>query len=335
MYLQPFLISFFTATVSIALILFFRSKSCRIQKEKNIKKYCSSGCRFGGAAVIVGFSLALFLDKNLFLSQQVWGILSAAILILAFGIFDDLKEFEWKTQFFFQVAVAVLIFILGVRVEFITNPFGGLFFLNSGNHILVGFFIIVAWIILMINSMNWLDGVDGLSGGISLIGVITIFFLSLKPEVNQPPVGIISMALAGAFLGFLIFNFYPSKILAGTSGSMFMGFALAALAIFAGTKIATALLVMAIPVINAVWVIGERIKSGKSIFKSDDSHFHYKLLELGWSPRKIALLFYSITALIAIVALNTRAIGKIVTMMLVMAIVAGSFIFIKKKLARR
>lgn len=335
MYFRPFLISFIITVVSIALILFLHSKFCRIQKEKSIKKYCLSSCRFGGAAIIIGFLFALFLDKNLFLSQQIWGIIFAAILILAFGVFDDFKELEWKTQFFFQVAVAVLIFILGVRVEFITNPFGGLFFLNSGNHILVGFFIIVLWIVLMINSMNWLDGVDGLSGGISLIGVITIFFLSLKPEVNQPPAGIISMALSGAFLGFLIFNFYPSKILAGTSGSMFMGFALAALAVFAGTKIATALLVLAIPIINAVWVIGERIKSGKSIFKSDGSHFHYKLLELGWSPRKISLLFYSITALIAIVALNTRAIGKMITMILVSAIIVSYFIFIKKKLAHR
>ncbi|MDO8529349.1 MAG: MraY family glycosyltransferase [bacterium] len=333
MYLQPFLISFIITIVSIALILFLCSKLDFLRQIKSAKKYYLSGCRFGGVAIIIGFLGTLFLNQELFFSQQIWGIIFASIIILIFGVIDDLKELEWKTQLLFQVVVAILVLILGVRLEFITNPFGGLIFLNSGNYIIVGFFVVIFWIILMINSMNWIDGVDGLSGGVSLIGVLAVFFISLKPEVNQPPVGIISMALVGSFLGFLIFNFYPSKILAGTSGSMFMGFALASLAIFAGTKMATALLVMAIPIINAFWVIGERIKSGKSNIKSDNRHIHCKLLELGWSPKKISLLFYSATILIALIALNTRAIGKMVAMILVAIIVMGYLIFIKRKLA--
>ena len=253
------------------------------------------------------------------------------MLVLVFGIIDDFWELDWKTQLIFQISIALLIFIFGIRIEYVTNPAGGLIFLNVGKYLLPSFVFASVWIILMINSMNWVDGVDGLSGGVALIGVLTIFFLSLKPEVNQPPVGIITMALAGSILGFLIFNFHPSRILAGTSGSMFFGFILATLAIFAGTKIATALLVMAVPIIDALWVIGERMRSGNSIFKSDNRHLHYKLLEIGWSPKKIALFFYGVTFLIAIVAVNTRVMGKIITLVLAVAIMVATLIFVGKR----
>jgi len=286
----------------------------------------------GGVAIIIGFLATIFINNDLVISQNLWGIIFASVVILIFGIFDDFFELEWKTQLLFQIAVAILVFIFGIRVEYITNPLGGLIFLNLGKFLLPSLFFVIFWIVLMINSMNWVDGVDGLSGGVSFIGSLTIFFLSLKPEVNQPPVAIIAMALAGAFLGFLIFNFNPSKILAGTSGSMFMGFILASLAIFAGVKIATALLIMAVPVIDALWVIGERFRSENSIFNPDNRHLHYKLLELGWSQRKIIIFFYSVTLGISIVALRTRAMGKMITLILVVFIMFLALTFISKKL---
>ena len=300
-----------------------------MSEEKIIKK----ACRIGGIAIILGFIGALFWNNNLVISQKLWGVIIASLFVLVFGIFDDFMDLEWKTQFVFQISVAIVIFIFGIRVDYITNLFGdGLIFLNIGKYLLPSFAFVTIWILLMINSMNWIDGIDGLSGGVALIGVLTIFFLSLKPEVNQPPVAIICMALSGALVGFLIFNFNPARILAGTSGSMFLGFILAALAIFAGTKIATAALVMSVPIIDALWVIGERIKEGKSIFKSDSRHLHYKLLEIGWSPKRVALFFYTITFLVAVVAVNTRAIGKIITMVLVVIIMISTLIFINHKL---
>lgn len=290
-------------------------------------------CRIGGVAIIVGFMAALLLDGNLVISQKLWGIIVASLFIMVFGIFDDFMDLEWRTQLLFQVSVAIIIFIFGIRVDFITDPRGGFIFLNVGKYLIPSFIFVTAWILLLINSMNWVDGIDGISGGIALIGILTVFILSLKPEVNQPPVGIITMALAGSILGFLIFNFYPSKILAGTSGSMFMGFILATLAIFAGAKIATALLIMAIPIIDSLWVIGERIKLGKSIFKSDNCHLHYKLMEIGWSQNKIILFFYSVTICIAIIAVNTRAIGKLITLILVAILMVSTLIFVNKKLS--
>jgi len=142
------------------------------------------------------------------------------------------------------------------------------------------------------------------------------------------------MIVAGTALGFLIFNFYPSRILAGTSGSMFMGFILAVLAIFAGTKIATSILVMSIPVIDFIWVIGERIKNKKSIFQPDMFHVHYKLLSLGWSQKKTAFYFYAVTILISVVALNTRFIGKTITLLATAAIMAVSLLVINGRIKK-
>ncbi len=331
MFILPFVSSFIIAAGISGFVLLLNRKLKFLRRMKNAEGD-SPIRRFGGLAIISGFIVALLLNNQLMISNSLWGIIIASIFILIFGIIDDFLNLDWKTQMAFQILSAVLIFILGVRVEFITNPLGGFFFLNLGKYLLPSFFFVIAWIVLMINSMNWLDGVDGLSGGVSMIGAITIFFLSLKPEVNQPPVGIITMTLFGSLLGFLVFNFHPSKILAGTSGSMFMGFILASLSIFAGAKIATALLVMAIPIIDSIWVIGERMKSGRSIFKSDKSHLHYKLMELGWSQKKITAFFYLITLCIAVIALNTRAIGKVITLASVAIIMVLSFIYINKKL---
>ena len=288
--------------------------------------------RLGGIAIITAFLVTVFLDPHLVISSQLWGIVVATALILIIGLLDDLYEIDWRTQLFFHVAIGAIIFIMGVRVDYITNPFGGLLFLTIDTSLLPSILFVIGWIVLMMNAMNWSDGVDGVSGGIATIGALTIFGLTLSPEVNQPPVGIIAMAFVGAVLGFLLFNFHPARIVAGTSGSLFMGFMLGALAIFAGAKIATALLVMAIPIADALWVLWERFRSGESLTEPDQRHLHYRLLALGWSQRQVAVFLASFTALIGAVALNTRTIGKAITLILVGIIIFGMLAFVRKKI---
>jgi UDP-GlcNAc:undecaprenyl-phosphate GlcNAc-1-phosphate transferase len=120
--------------------------------------------------------------------------------------------------------------------------------------------------------------------------------------------------------------------MAGTSGAMFMGLALAILAIFSGTKIATAILVLVIPIVDFIWVISDRIKNKQSIFKPDNNHLHHKLLEIGWSQKKIALHYYIITIIIALIALNTRTIGKSIMMFVASLIMLFIFWIIDRKL---
>jgi UDP-GlcNAc:undecaprenyl-phosphate/decaprenyl-phosphate GlcNAc-1-phosphate transferase len=332
MYYYPFFISFLLS-VGMMFVLVWLNKKFKFKNNRDSERHIhnSKVSRLGGAAIIIGFLGAIFLDHNLVISAQLWGVIIATLVILAFGVWDDFWELDWKTQLFFQVAAAILIFIMGVHVDYVTNPLGGLVFLNLGKYLLPSLFFIIFWVIIVINSVNWLDGIDGLSSGVSLIGIATIFFLSLRPEVNQPPIGIITMALVGAILGFWLFNFYPAKILAGTSGSMFMGFMLAVLAIFAGAKIATALLVMSPAIIDALWVVGKRIKEGRSIFKADKRHLHHKLKELGWKETKISLFFYVFTIIIAIIALNTRTTGKLVSLVLIAVLMLSVLFYLSRK----
>lgn len=283
--------------------------------------------------MVLAFILAVLLDKNLVITPELWGLLIGSFILMLVGIRDDIRELHWKNQLFAQLAVAIFIFITGVRILYITNPIsGGVFHLAEGIGVLLAGVMVIFWIVLVINATNWIDGVDGLSGGITSIAAAAIFILSLRPEVNQPPVAILAIILLGVSLGFLVFNFFPSRVLAGTSGSMFMGLVLSALAIFSGTKVATAFLVLSIPILDLAWVVGERIKKGQSIFQADKNHLHYKLMDMGWSQRKIAGVYYVVTILIAAVALNTRAFGKGLALLLVAAIMFLAYTFIRRKI---
>jgi len=331
LYILPFLISFAASVAICSLIMWLSGKIKEKRRKENRHIHSNGISRIGGLAIILSFLAAIFLDKNLIITQSLWGVILGAAVLLFSGLIDDFWELDWRNQLFFQISAIVLIFITGTRIEYITSPFGGFIFLNMGKYLLPSLFFVILWMLLVMNSMNWIDGIDGLSGGISIIGVFTIFLLSLRPDVNQPPVGIISMALAGSILGFLIFNFHPARVLAGTSGAIFMGFMLSVMAIYAGTKIATTLLIMSVPVIDTLWVIGERISAKKSIYNPDKRHLHYKLMEMGWSQKKISLFFCAVTILIAFVALNTRAIGKIITIFLILLIMGITFIWLRKK----
>ncbi|HPN54869.1 MAG TPA: MraY family glycosyltransferase [Candidatus Moranbacteria bacterium] len=316
-YISPFLTSFFVAAIiGAALILFAKKNNLNSERKVDRHIHAKNISRFGGVALILAFVLTIFLDKRIIIDIPLASVLVASIVILIFGVIDDVKQLSWQKQLFFQIIIISFIYFLGVRLHFISNPFGGIFLLDNPFGYFIGFLVAVSWIVLLINSMNWLDGADGISAGISFITGVTILILSLRPEVNQPPIGIMAAAFLGGLLAFFILNFNPAKIMAGTSGSVFMGFILAVLAIFSGAKIATTLLVLTIPVLDALWVIGERIRAGQSIFLADKRHLHHKLLKLGWSQKKICIFYCGITALIAIISLNTRDESKLAAFLL-------------------
>jgi len=333
-YLTPFMMSFLS-TVILNFFAILAAKKLRWKPRKSKRHiHDPKVYRIGGAVMVLVFAASVFLDKNLYITSEIYGFIIASLVILVFGFWDDIKELYWKIQLFFQIVVAILTFIMGIRIYFVTNPLtGGILKLDSGLGVVLSVCLVIFWIILVINAVNWIDGIDGLSGGITIISMVTILLLSLKNEVNQPPLAILASIIIGTVLGFLIFNFYPARIMAGTAGAMFMGFSLAVLAILAGTKIATALLVLAIPIIDFLWVIGQRIKDKRSIFRPDKNHLHYKLLKLGWTQKQIALSFYAITMLISIVALNTRAVGKGVALALSFFIMSLVYVLINKKIS--
>jgi UDP-GlcNAc:undecaprenyl-phosphate/decaprenyl-phosphate GlcNAc-1-phosphate transferase len=333
----PFLTAFIVAVVLSWFFSLMAKKHDRSSASLRKVSRTSGMVRLGGVAMGTAFILAVLSDKHLVITADIFVILSSVIAVLIFGLWDDLfRPLNWKIQLAFQIFLVTSIFLAGITIHLISNPITGVAFsFESGYGWIISYLLVLFWIILVINSVNWMDGVDGLAGGISIIVALSIFFLSFKPEVNQPPMAILSIAFVGAVAGFLIFNFHPSKIFAGTGGSYFMGLVLALMAISAGTKIATALLVLSVPIVDFIWVITERLKSGRSIFKGDKNHLHHKLMKIGWSQKKICLYAYGFTALVAIIALNTRAWGKMFALSFLVALISFSIYFINKKIRLR
>ena len=155
----------------------------------------------------------------------------------------------------------------------------------------------------MINSINWIDGLDGLSSGIAFIAAVTLGLISLTTQVGQPLIAVLCFALAGALLGFLRWNFHPATIFAGTSGVQFVGFTLAVLAILGTAKVAVALLVLGVPIIDTFWIIVRRLSEGRSPFSPDRTHIHHRLLDLGLSHRQTVLVIYGICLVLAVLSL--------------------------------
>ncbi|MDD5489709.1 MAG: MraY family glycosyltransferase, partial [Candidatus Moranbacteria bacterium] len=274
----PFLFAFGTSIVLISFLLWLGK---RYNFSKNAK-------RLGGLVMILIFAVLVLLNKDLVITKPIVGILVGGLMILLFGLWDDLKNINWKWQLVFQIVVALIAISFGVRSDFIANPFGGT--INLQNPAIYTI-LYTLYFILFINSLNWLDGIDGLSGSVTLSALGTIFFLSFLPHVNQPAVAILCAIAGGAILGFLVFNWHPAKIMAGTSGAWFFGFLLASLSIFAGAKIATVLMATLIPVLDLARVVWERHRAGESIFSGGDNrHLHHKLLKLGLGERQIVML---------------------------------------------
>ena len=185
-------------------------------------------------------------------------------------------------------------------MEDVSNPFGPR---NIDFPTAVGIAFTVVWIVGMINSLNFIDGLDGLSTGIALIAAVVLGLLSLTVQVNQPLVAVLCFALAGGLLGFLRWNFHPASIFQGTAGVMFVGYALAVLAILGSAKVVVALLVLAVPIIDTFWVIVRRLSSGRSPFSPDRGHIHHRLLDLGLSHRATVLLIYAVCATLGLMSL--------------------------------
>ena len=335
-YLTPFVISFLLTVLFLIGMIFLAKKIKWFPRKSERHIHKKNIYRIGGVAMVLAFNITILLDRDLVISPELYGLMIASLILMLVGLWDDIKELFWQNQLFSQIAGAVLVFVMGVRIYFITNPLtGGILKLETGMWIVVAIILVIFWIVLVINAMNWIDGIDGLSGGITAISALAIFILSLRPEVNQPPIAIISVILFGVSLGFLVYNFYPAKVLAGTTGATFMGLVLSVLAVFSGAKIATAILVLSIPLIDLAWVIKERMRLGKSVFQPDKKHLHYRLLELGWSQRKIAGYYYVCTIIFAIIALNTRAIGKGIALLAVATIMVCIFMVINNKISHK
>ena len=245
-------------------------------------------------------------------STELVGLLLGGAVATVLGVLDDTFQLRARWQFLGQLAIALLAIAAGIVVTNVNNPFG------PGAISLTGPFAIgftVLWIVGMINSINFIDGLDGLSSGIALIAAATLGLISLTEVVRQPFIGILCFGLAGALLGFLRWNFHPASIFIGTSGVMFVGYTLAVLAILGTAKVAVALLVLGVPIIDTFWIIVRRLATGRSPFTPDRGHIHHRLLDLGLSHSQTVLVIYGLCLALAVLSFVLSGTGQLYAFM--------------------
>ena len=256
------------------------------------------GLAIGSAFLIVAAVLVIANDQLRLVGSptdlepgELIALLGGCAAAIAIGALDDWFDLRARWQMLGQLGLAVVAIWLGVEIVSMNNPLTSAL-LRFSEPFAAGFTLL--WIVGMINSVNFIDGLDGLSSGIGLIAAVTLGVLSLTTQVDQPFVAVLCFALAGSLLGFLRWNFHPATVFPGSSGTTFIGFALAVLSILGSAKVAVALLVLGVPIIDAFWIIVRRLKAGRSPFAPDRGHLHHRLLDLGLSHRQTVVLIYAI-----------------------------------------
>jgi len=269
--------------------------------------------RGGGIPVFISiFFVSLIflpLDKHLF------GIILAAFITLIIGLIDDLKDINPLVRLLTNLLAALIVVGSGIGIAYISNPFGGIINLSSitidfnlfGPHSIwiLSDLLAVFWIVWCMNIVGWSSGVDGQLPGFVTITAFFIGILGFKfsGDTTQWPVILLSASVAGAYLGFLPFNFFPQTIMPGYSGKSLAGFFIAVLSLLSGAKLATVILLLGIPIIDAVYVLVKRITSGRFPLTGGPDHLHHQLLKIGWSRPQISIFYWSISFLLGVISL--------------------------------
>ena len=290
--------------------------------------------KLGGVAIFASLAVATAIfwmsggiDFLIVPEKFILAIILGALVLVVGGALDD--KYNWPAKYLWIAPViAALIVVysgIGVGIKSISNPFGdpiSLNFLVAGAVPASAIFIFL-WMLGMMFTTKFLDGLDGLVAGIGLIAGLTLFALSLTANVNQPITATLAIILVGSLAGYLIYAFHPASIFLGEGGSLLIGFVLGVLSVILGGKIATALLVMGIPILDVAWVITQRLWSGKSPFIGDRLHLHFKLLDLGFSQKQTVLILYAISAVFGFTAVFLQSRGKLVALVVLFGLMAA------------
>lgn len=280
--------------------------------------------RAGGVPIY----LAIFLTSIFFLSinKIMFGILFSSFLLVLIGLWDDFADLSPYKRFFANLLISALVIGFGLGIPYISNPFGGVirldqwqfhFNLFGKTHsiLLVADLLAIIWLTWTTNMVNWSKGVDGQLPGFV---AITAFFLGIVSnkftghDISVQAVALFSFIIAGSYLGFLPFNFYPQKIMPGYGGGALAGFLLGIISILSFGKIGTAVLILSVPLIDAVYTIIRRVRTGRSPFKADWGHLHHRLLEIGWGKRRIAIFYWLMSLILGVSSLFLKGIEKLI-----------------------
>ncbi|HEY2824923.1 MAG TPA: MraY family glycosyltransferase, partial [Gemmatimonadales bacterium] len=263
--------------------------------------------RVGGWAIAFGAAVALLAVGVVFApvgatllgtGESVGAVAIGAAAILLLGTVDDIVPLRASLKLAIQIGIALGVYGLGVRVGRVSAP-GGSLILGPVTAPLLTVF----WLVGVSNAFNLLDGADGVATGSAFFSAAAVFLISVA--LGHPAGGLVAVALAGALLGFLPFNFPPARAFLGDAGSLFIGFVLAGLAVEASTKgptlvaIAVPLFAFAVPVLDTTITLVRRVVRGRSPFERDQEHVHHRLQRAGLSPRQVVSVLYVASAVFA------------------------------------
>ncbi len=280
------------------------------------------------------------------------GLLTGGGILVLVSFIDDRFGLPAIFRLFIQILVGAIMVAVGIGIETITNPFGGYIMLNQyqfptewgpliSTLMPVSAIFTIIWIVLIINTMNWLDGIPGMVSGITVLSSLTLFFLSISDlVVNGSVVATMAIIVTAIAFAFWLFDFHPPKILLGDSGSMFFGLLLSVMAIFSGGKIATAFLILGVAILDLLYVTIHRILKKQAPWKGGEwdrerkaVHLHHRMLEFGLSERWVLIIIYILSAIFGISALLlSTARGKLgaIIILVIASFVLGIVLRTKK-----
>ena len=310
------MLSFAVALVASPLISLLAHRFRVLDIPGGRRRHARPVPRAGGVAIAVGFGVAIvafwlidraaghpFLIPDDVRSPRFTLTAFAALVGLAVGFLDDVFDLRARWQLLGHAIIAAVVIAAGIRIDFIDDPLGS-GIIQLALPVAVAF--TAFWIVGMNVALNFIDGLDGLAAGIAAIAAATLGAIALLPQVSEPFVAWMAFSLAGASVGFLLFNFHPARLFMGTSGVVFVGTMLAVLSIFGTAKVAAALLVLGVPIIDTFYVLVRRLLQRQPPFAPDRGHFHHRLLDVGLSHAQAVLLIYALTLGFGAVALLTN-----------------------------
>ena len=256
--------------------------------------------RLGGLAIVIAFLLCTFLFVKL--EKQMQGILLGAIIILVVGVLDDCLALPALPKFFAQIAAATIVVMHGCEIRYVTNPFSVVPF-DLGW--LAGP-VTVFWIVLMTNAVNFIDGLDGLAVGVSVISTATMLVVALL--LGEESVAVVLAALLGACIGFIPYNFNPAQIFMGDTGSTFLGFVLASISVqglfkmYAVISFMVPFLILGVPFFDVSFAVIRRLAKGQNPMTADRGHIHHRLIDMGLSQKQSVAIVYMLTGVLGLAA---------------------------------
>ena len=340
--IEALLISVAIAFVTAPLSIKIANVAGIIDKPKDARRVHKKPIpRFGGMSIFLGSMTAMTIPAGM--NNKIMIAMLGGLLMYFLGVLDDMYDLKPHIKFLGQIAIASMVYALGIRITFISNYFGAAVTDSHANVILstgVAYIITVLWIVGITNAVNLMDGLDGLAAGSVAIMSLSLAYIAYihGTRLGSMPVCIALVAVAGGCIGFLPYNFSPAKTFMGDGGALYLGYMIAVLSIISPLKRATVvgalvpMLALAVPIFDTLFAMLRRTLKHQSIMHADKGHLHHHLMAAGFGQRRSVLIMYGIIGIMGIVAvLISRELYKDAFFLFLIAVLYLGIIIVPKR----